>query len=159
MQNVTAPLLPLLSIATFVLGAAMSPLAGAADACSLLTKELVAQFTPYDKNVLDLVMRVSPTADQVGRSGSACTYGGITLQVDPFPWATIEKQRDQEWQLVKGLGDGAYFRDNGGRWGELYAKAGSRVLTIQMGVPTGRTVMAIQPNIFGLAKAVLSKMK
>ena len=152
-------LLTLLSTGFFILGAAVSPLAGAPDACSLITKELVAQFTPYDKNVLDLVMRVPPTADQVGRSGSACTYGGITLQVDPFPWATIEKQRRQNWQRVEGLGDGAYFRDNDGRWGELFAKAGSRVLTIQMSVPTGRTAMSIQPNLIGLAKALLSNLK
>ncbi len=161
MYRAIAALLPLLSVVSvgyFALGAALSPPAGAAGqpantACSLLTKDLVVQFTPYDKKALDLVMLVPPSGDPAGSSGSECTYGGITLQIDPFSPATLEKQRDQRWQTVKDVGDVAYFRDNGGRWGELYAQAGSRVLTIQMDVPTGRTAMSIHANLVGLAKA------
>ena len=164
MPALIAALPPLLSTVFFALGAAVAPpataqSASATAACSLLTKDLVVEFTPYEKKALDLVMRIPPSGDPVGRSGSECTYGGITLQVDPFPPATIEKQRDQSWQAVKGVGDVAYFRDNGGRWGELYVKAGSRVVTLQMDVPTGRTAASLQPNLVGLAKALLSRLK
>jgi hypothetical protein len=163
-DKVIASFLRLMSIVFVALGAAVLPPAGAAGpspspACALLTKELVVQFTPYEKKALDLVMLVPPSGDPVGRSGSECTYGGITLQVDPFPPATLEKQRDPRWQAVKDVAEVAYFRDNGGRWGELYVKVGSRVVTIQMDVPTGRTAMSIQPNLIGLAKALLSKLK
>ena len=60
---------------------------------------------------------------------------------------------------MPGVGDEAYFRDNRGEWGELYVRAGARVLTIQMDVPTGRTAAAIQPNTIALAKALLPKLK
>ena len=155
--------LTLLSIGLLAFGAA-SPRADAAEksadaACLLLTKDLIVKFTPYDRKTLDLVMLVPPSGNPVGRSGSECTYGGITLQVDPFPAGTVEKQRDQNWQPVKDVGEVAYFRDNGGRWGELYAKAGGRVLTLQMDVPDGRTARSIQSNLTGLAKALLSMLK
>jgi hypothetical protein len=57
------------------------------------------------------------------------------------------------------LGDRAHFRDNKGRWAELYMLAGSHVLTIQMDVPNGRTAASIQPNVIALAKAVLPQLK
>jgi hypothetical protein len=128
-------------------------------ACSLLTKEVVMQVTPYEKQARDVVMRVPASEEALGRTGSECTYGGITLQIDPFPAATFEKQRDQTWVAVNDVGDGAYFRDNKGRWAELYARSGTRVLTIQMAVPNGRTAASIQPNVVALAKTLLPKLK
>jgi hypothetical protein len=127
-------------------------------ACSLLTKELIAQVTPYERQQLAPVTQIPPMEDALPR-GSACSYGGITLQIDPFPPATLEKQRTPAWSAVPGVGDEAYFRDNRGEWGELYVRAGARVLTIQMDVPTGRTAAAIQPNTIALAKALLPKLK
>jgi hypothetical protein len=164
MQVTLTALMPLLLAAWFVGEACTSSPARAAGepgraACSLLTKEVVMRFTPYDNRARDLVMLVPPTGDPVGRSGSECTYGGITLQVDPFPPAMLEKQRDQTWLSLNGVSDAAWFRDNGGRWGELYARSGNRVLTLQMNVPTGRTALSIQPNLVGLAKALLSDLK
>jgi hypothetical protein len=164
MNRATGALLQTLSMSLLALGSAVSPPATAAEesvnaACSLLTSELVKQFTPYEKKALDLVMLVPPSGSPVGRSGSECTYGGITLQLDPFPPGTLENQRNQEWQPVKDVGTAAFFRDNRGRWGELYARHGGRVLTIQMSVPDGRTATSIQPNLSGLAKALLSELK
>ena len=83
-------------------------------ACALLTKELVTQITPYDTQTLAGVLGVRPTEDPIGQSGSACSYGGITMQIDPFPFATIEKMRTPAWAAVPGVGDAAYFRDNRG---------------------------------------------
>ena len=60
--------------------------------------------------------------------------------------------------VVPGLGDTAYYVDNGGRWGQLYVTAAGRVLTIQMAIPMGRTAASIQPNVIALAKAILPKL-
>ena len=128
-------------------------------ACALLTKELVTQITPYDTQTLAGVLGVRPTEDPIGQSGSACSYGGITMQIDPFPFATIEKMRTPAWAAVPGVGDAAYFRDNRGEWGELYVRSGTHVLTIQMDVPTGKTTASIQSNTVALAKAILPKLK
>jgi hypothetical protein len=128
-------------------------------ACSLLTKGLVTQFSPYDKKMLDVLMRIPPSDDSVGRAGSECSYGGITMNVDAFTPAGIEKQLDKTWVSVPNVGDAAKFRDNGGRWAELYVRVGSHAVTIQMDIPTGRTAAAIQPNVIGLAKAVAPKLK
>jgi len=127
-------------------------------ACTLLTKEVVTQVSPYDKKTLDLVMMVPPMEDSLGPSGSACSYGGITMQVDPFAPSVFEKQKKPTWVVVPGLGNTAYFVDNKGRWAELYVAAGGRVLTIQMDVPMGRTSASIQPNVIALAKAILPKL-
>ena len=127
-------------------------------ACALLTKEVITQVTPYDKQALDLVLRVPPMEDKVGASGSACSYGGVTMQVDPFAPAVFERQKDK-MVAVPGLGDAAYFGDRSGRWAELFVSAAGRVLTIQMDVPTGRTAASIQPNAIALAKAILPKLK
>jgi len=132
---------------------------GTLSACSILTKELVTQVTPYDKKALDLALRVPAREDAVGQGGSECSYGGITMNVDAFAPAAFERLRDQTWVPLPNLGDRAHFRDNKGRWAELYVLAGSHVLTIQMDVPNGRTAASIQPNVIALAKAVLPQLK
>jgi hypothetical protein len=163
MRHVVASLLVVTCFAPETLalqsGSGAAPGRNAVSACSLLTKELVTQVTPYDKQAFAAVMLVPPMEDSVGPSGSACSYGGITMQIDPFAPAVFEKQRDKTWALVPNVGDGAYFRDNKGRWAELYARTGARVLTIQMDVPTGRTAASIQPNTIALANALLPKLK
>ena len=128
-------------------------------ACSLLTKELVTQISPYDNQALNAVLMVPPMEDELGPSGSACSYGGVTLQVDPFPPAVLERNVQKEWASMPNVADAAYFRDNGGRYAELMIRSGPRVLTIQMAVPTGRTAASIQSNTVALAKAVLTKLK
>jgi len=128
-------------------------------ACSLLTSDVVTQVTPYDKAAFDLVMRIPPQEDSVGSSGSACTYGGITMQVDPFALVVFEKQRGKDWVPIAGVGDTAYFFDRRGRWAELYVRVGEHVLTIQMDIPMGRTAATVQPNVVALARAILPKLR
>jgi hypothetical protein len=128
-------------------------------ACSLLTKELVSKITPYDEEQKRLVFTIPPQEDSVGASGSACEYGGIHLQIDPFPWTTVEKVGDKTWVAVPQVGDAAYFRDNRGDYAELAAHVGARVVTIQMSIPTGRTADSIKPNVVALANAVLPSLK
>jgi len=161
MRQITASLLMMVGLTAQAM--ALQSASGAASprvsACSLLTRELVTQWTPYEKQSLDLVIQIPPEEDAVGPSGSACTYGGITMQIDPFAPAVFERQRQRDWVPVSGVGDTAYFFDRRGEWAELYVALGTRVLTIQMDVPDGRTAATIQPNVIGLAKAILPKLK
>src|SRR4051812_34521261 len=132
---------------------------GGISACSLLSKDLLTQVTPYDKKALNRALLDPPREDAVGQSGSECSYGGVTMNVDAFTPAAFERLRDATWVPVQNLGDRAYFRDNKGRWAEVYVVVGSHVLTIQMDIPTGRTAPSIQPNVMALAKAVLLRLK
>lgn len=129
-----------------------------AGACSLLTKELVTQVTPHQKKALSLILQIPPEEEPVGVSGSGCSYGGVYLQVDPFAAGRFEQLRDTTWVAVSGVGDSAYFRDNKGMWAELYVRAGQRMFTIQMDVPTGATPTSIQPNVVALGKAIVPKL-
>lgn len=128
-------------------------------ACALLTKDLVTAHTPHEQQSLSLVLLIPPQEEPIG-SGSSCDYGDIHLQVDPFGAPQkIEQSLAQKWSAVAGVGDVAYFRDNRGRSAELYVRSGSRVVTIQMGVPKGKTTEAVKPNAVSLAKALLAKLK
>jgi len=131
---------------------------GRPGACSFLTKEIVTQVTPHQKKALGLILQIPPEEEPVGASGSGCSYGGIYLQVDPFAVGRFEQLRDKTWVAVPGVGDGAYFRDNKGMWAELYVRAGQRMFTIQMDVPTGATSTSLQPNTVALARAILPKL-
>jgi len=136
-------------------------------ACALLTKELVMQVTPYEQQPPEqrdlqrkLLTQLPPEEEPVGPSGSACNYGGVYLQIDPFAApARTEKDLGKTWARVSDVGDIAYFRDNRGEWAELYVRAGARVLTIQMDTPQGRTVESIKANVIALAKAILPKLR
>jgi len=129
-----------------------------ASACALLSKALVTQFTPYDKKTLDVVLRAPPQEDAVGQGGSECSYGGVTMNVDAFTPAAFERLRDATWTPVSNVGDRAYFRDNKGRWAEVYVVVGTHVVTVQMDIPAGRTAQSVQPNAIALAKALLPRL-
>lgn len=136
------------------------PKPGAARACALLSRELIAQHTPYEKDAQKLVFSIPPEEEAVGATGSACEYGGVHLQVNPFasPQYVEQQLAKDGWAREPGLGDVAMFRDNRGSYAELYVRSGTRVITIQMSVPNGKTTAGIKPNAVALAKAVLAKM-
>jgi hypothetical protein len=140
--------------------AAAQPRAVAAKACVLLSKDLIAQHTPYEKDAQKLVFSIPPQEDAIGATGSACEYGGVHLQVNPFasPQYVEQQLAKDGWTREPGLGDVAMFRDNRGSYAELYVRSGARVITIQMSVPNGKTTAGIKPNAVALAKAVLAKM-
>jgi hypothetical protein len=82
-------------------------------ACSLLTLELVTQVSPYEEQPAEqrelhrqLLTHLPPSEERVGPSGSACDYGGVHLQVDPFAApARTEKEIAKLAAPVAGLGD------------------------------------------------------
>jgi hypothetical protein len=154
------------SLIFMVTVAAMAPLAardaagqaGAAkSACALLTKDVLAAHTPTSIESFKLMMSMQPMEDKVG-AGTACSYGGVTLQLDPFAAASFDRLFG-EWTPVAGIGTKAFFRQNRNAYAELAVLSGSRILTLQMSVPDGRTPSSIQPNVVALAKALLAKMK
>jgi hypothetical protein len=133
---------------------------GKVGACALLTKDLLEKTTPVDTERFELGLMIPAAEEPVGVAGSTCEYGGVLLQVDPFTSpARIEETLAAKWTRVPGLGDIAYFHDNIGEWAELYVRAGERVITIQMDVPTGRKAESIKPNVIALAEAILPKLK
>ena len=140
--------------------AVAQPASGAAKACALLSRELIAQHTPYEKDAQKLVFSIPPEEEAVGATGSACEYGGVHLQVNPFASPQyVEQQLVKDgWTRESGLGELAMFRDNRGSYAELYVRSGGRVITIQMSLPNGKTAAGIKPNAVALAKAVLAKM-
>lgn len=126
-------------------------------ACSLLTRDLVAKYDTFNAKVRDLF---KPEEEAIGTHGSSCNDGGILLQVDPFVRHDhLRKSPGKDWQPVAGLGDAAFFRDNGGRWGELIVWTGRRHFTLQISVPNGATAASVKPNATGLATALIAKLK
>jgi len=129
-------------------------------ACSLLTKERVLKTTPYkDTSFLFLI---EPNGDILGTSGSACEYGAIGLQIDPFTPARLEELRQKsgkDWVAVSGVGDGAYFRANGTTYAELYVRVGTHTMTIQMSGPAGTTPEAMKPNVIALANILVPELR
>ena len=120
----------------------------------------MTQVTPYERDALSLAFSVPPQADPVGPAGSACEYGGVHLQVDPFGSPEgVERDLLKGWVREPAVGDIAFFRDNRGEWAELYVRSRGRVVTVQMDIPNGKTAAAIKPNTIALAKAVLDKLR
>ena len=75
-------------------------------ACSFVPKDLALKVSgAANKRIFDL----PPDEQPVGK-GSACDYGDIRLQIDPFPWATLDAsaKKDKTWMQVSGVGDGAW---------------------------------------------------
>ena len=130
-------------------------------ACALLTKELVAKVSPHKGNTQQMTV-MKPSEDSLGPNGSACSYAGITLQVNPFTAERLQALARKEaatWVPVPDVGTRAYLFDNQGEYAELYATTGTQVFTIQMDVPAGGTVAGMTPNVLELAKAIAAKLK
>ena len=127
-------------------------------ACSLFTKEEAKRFSDGSK-FFDLI---PPQEDRFG-NGSSCSYSDYIIQVDPFPFATIDAERKkpgERFEAVPGIGDVAYARQNT-RSGdaEIFFRVGQRVATIQMNVPTGQTYATTKPRLIELAKAMAAKLR
>ena len=127
-------------------------------ACSLLTRELAMKVSgAVNKVVFDL----APDEEPVGKSGSACHYAGITMQIDAFTPEGITRvaEENKEWLPVSGVGDRAYFRNNKNNFAELIGGAGAHTFTIQIGVPFQSTAEAMRPNAIALANAIIPKLQ
>lgn len=127
-------------------------------ACSLLTRELAMQFSSAaNKVVFDF-----PPEPETLAAGTACEYGDIRLQIDPYSAEQVKQlpaSGEQGWAAVAGVGDGAYFRNNGDTYAELAGWVGTRTFTLQLGVPFQGSAEGIKPNVVGLANAIAAKLR
>ena len=97
-----------------------SPASPGIKACSLLTKDLAMKVSGgVNKAVFD----IPPSEEPAGKSGSACDYADIHLQIDPFSVSFVDAtaQKDKTWVPVPGVGDRAWFHNNRDRFAELIA--------------------------------------
>jgi hypothetical protein len=126
-------------------------------ACEVLTRDVVAKFDTGNPKMRDLVPR---SEEAIGSHGSSCDDGGIFVQIDPFLNSdSYRKSPLKDWQVVSGVGDTAYFRNNRDRYAELMVWSGGHHFTIQLSVPDGRTAEAVKPNTIGIATALIAKLK
>ena len=124
-------------------------------ACSVLTKEMVAPFSP-NKQVLDVI---KPTDESMG-SGSACNWGGVRLQLFATPRAKQTRTPPaKDMTPLSGAGEAAYFRSNRDQYAEAAIWTATHYLMLQIGVPTGSTAEAIKPRVVTLANAIIAKLK
>lgn len=130
--------------------------AGAASikACSILTRDLVVPFAQNPK-LLDLI---PPQEEVLGNSGVACEYGIVRLQLFPSRPGTVSTP-PKDYQVLPGVGDVAYFRNNRNSYAELMVRKGAHRIDLQVSVPTGSTAEAIKPQTITLANAILAKLK
>lgn len=132
--------------------------APAPGACSVLTKEEAKRFSAAAK----FFDTIPPEEDKLA-NGSACSYADFIIQVDPFPFATIDAERKkpgERFESIPGVGDLAYARENtriGGA--EIYYRVGQHVVTIQMDIAMGESYAATKPRLIGLAQALAAKLK
>jgi hypothetical protein len=60
-------------------------------------------------------------------------------------------------ETVGGVGDEAYFYNNGDQYAELYVRVGEHLLTVQANV--NDTVDGVKPGTLNLAKALVVKLR
>lgn len=154
-------------VSVAAIGAALSPAPAAGQAsvvraCALLPKEQVRAILEADRQLFDMV---APREEQLGGNGSACSYQGAHVQIDPFAPAQLEALRRRSgagWTAVPGVGDAAYFHERPGSdaYGELYARAGTRVVTVQVPLNRpGETARDARRRAAALATAVLARLR
>jgi hypothetical protein len=146
-------------IGSVVTGVASQPRGGKPpiSACSLLPADLVLKVGGINPQAVKIL---KPEEEAMGTTGSACEYGDIRLQGDPFARSEgLRKSPGKDWQPVSGVGDTAFFHANGRNYAELMVWTGAHHFTIQFGVPIGSTPEAIKPKTIELANAIIPKLR
>ena len=133
-------------------------------ACSLLTREEVKKIVGgHPDPTIDKVFDKMPLEeDSLAGGGSSCGYPSVHIQINPFPFSTIDDMRKKDpsaWTTVSGVGDAAYLRNNRDEWAELFARAGKHVVTIQLDLePPRETLEKARPAASALAQALIAKL-
>jgi len=129
-------------------------------ACSVLTRAEVRKHVPWS----DQMERIFPQEEEDQfANGSGCEYPSIRVQVmssSPEQWQRwVDASKNPTVERLAGIGEEAYIRDNKGLFAELYAKSGSRVVSLQKNLQPGETLQASKPQLIALAKAVVAKLR
>jgi hypothetical protein len=125
--------------------------------CSLLTRELVQKVSLANKKI-----DAAPTEERLGASGTACDWGDLMLQVDPFTAARFEEMRKTygaKWEAIPGVGDAAYLHNVQNTVAELFVRVGARTFGMMVTVPVGSTTAAMKPSIIEVANAIVPKLR
>jgi hypothetical protein len=130
--------------------------APAPGACSIMRKD---EMKPFSSNAF---FDQFPPEEEKSGNGSACNYAGVYIQIDPFPFSTVENMRrqpGQSFEAAPGIGDAAFVRNNRGQYAELFGRVGQRVLTIQMDVGPQENFASVKPRLLRLATALAARLK
>lgn len=123
-------------------------------ACALVTKADVKKHLPWAPMLDNMPVEEEP----VGATGSSCNYPSVTIQVLPFSRRTLDMVRAKKGtDAIDGIGDEAYFHRNPNGYGELYAKVGTHLLTLQ--ATAEDDISAVKPGVESLARALVTKLK
>ena len=123
-------------------------------ACAVMPRQLVEKYEPNKQ----LFKYLKPEEEPIGTIGSYCDYGTLGLQVNPFG-VTKPSSPGKEWLPVAGVGDGAYFRDNQGRWAEMIVWSGRHHFTLQYSIHAGKSADAMKPLLSEFAAAIIPKLQ
>jgi hypothetical protein len=127
--------------------------------CALLTPEVVRKVSEASKKAGNVG---EPSDLPLGSQGTACEWGPIILQVDPFPNAQIQqlpKSDPSSWETISGVGDAAYFHNVRNMIGELYVLVGKRSFALLIDIPAGSTAAAFKPTFITAANAIVPKLR
>lgn len=158
MRSVVASLLVIIAF-TIASPVAGQGTAAGRGACSLLTGEVIEKALGASAN--PVLLKFKPTEEGIGRSGSSCAYGGVTLQIDFLTTQELEAMRQKtgkDWVAVPGVGDAAYFRTNQNMFGEILGRSGSRTFSILMGLKQN-PIDKVKANVTALANAIVPKLR
>lgn len=134
---------------------AQRPSAPVIKVCGLLAKADVKSLIGGGR-----IFDMFPPEEEAIPGGSSCNYGGVLVQVMAFSQGTIDALKKLgPLEAISGVGDEAYLRNNPAGYAELFAKVGSRILTLQRDLDPGKTTAAVKPGVVALAKAYVAKLR
>ena len=145
--------------------------AAAAQACELLTRDLVMKVSP-DKKALE---REKPVADpfaeelraagQPVKPGMSCKYGPVMLVLSPLarPAQTQNALRArtkpyEAFEPVPGVGDAAFFRANIAT-ASMYVWTGPHHFLVEIVAGFMDDARKLKPNSIELAKGIVSQLR
>ena len=150
--------LAVVSAVAIVVAAIASAEAGqAVSACTLMTKEEVRPF------IRSRVFDQFPPEEERSGNGTGCTYAGVIMQLDPFPFSVFQQAANKEktgYETVSGLGDAAIFHHNTrADAAEIAVRVGQRVFTAQVDLDTGESIASGKTRAIGLARVAVAKLR
>ena len=124
--------------------------------CSLLSLAEVKKLAPWPPHLDSFAKAEEEAIPQ----GSSCNYPTLDVQVMSFRQSAIDSlKKTDKLEPVPGIGDEAYLRNNKDLYGELFARVGPHLLTVQFNIPTGQTFETSKPTVIGLGKAFAARLR
>ena len=140
------------------IASAQGPASGS-KACAMLTRQVVEKFSAASRKDVD---PAGPRELSLGANRTACEWGDVMLEVDPWPPARLEAMRQssgKDWEVIQGVGDAAYLHNVRDVVAELFVRVGGRTFAVLVNIPAGSTTAAFKPAIIGVANAIAPKLR